>query len=316
MKLFIHLLNKISNKIKQPNNILNLELSYSLVNNDYYYIDHYLKCHLTQINSYFINDANDNKLLRSASKNNNIKLVNFLLKYGFNNNFGCEYALCNSAHNGNFKIVKILIKNGVNVHFRDNEALLNSICRNHFRIAKFLIQNDANPKDEYLLNICFQNNYPKMINLLLKNITNFNEVKNDCLQSASKYGHLRLVKFLLKNKADINNSSALHSASLNGKIEIVDYLLQNNADANNSSLEILSEGGNFEMIELLLKHKANVQDKNDYALIKAYEYNDLEIVKLLLQYKADIHYDYCLKQSYRDMNFKMVEILLKYGKQP
>lgn len=54
MLLHIHLLNKVQEKLKQPYNNLNLELSETLSYNNFYSIDKYFKYYLTEINKYEI----------------------------------------------------------------------------------------------------------------------------------------------------------------------------------------------------------------------------------------------------------------------
>lgn len=114
------------------------------------------------------------------------------------------------------------------------------------KVAELLIKKGAdNVVDQHgltPLHWAFYNNRPKIVEVLVKNKTDFNTVyKNGwtLLHWAAKEGHIEVVRALIDRNADINEvdkkgykCTPLHWAAKEGHTEIVDILIKNNADFN------------------------------------------------------------------------------------
>ena len=110
-------------------------------------------------------------------------------------------------------------------------------------------------------------------------------INNDLINS-SKDGHLEVVKYLIKNGANVHamNDKALICASNNGHLEIVKYLIKNGANVhadNDYALRYASNNGHLEIVKYLIKNGANVHAMNDLSLGWASKNGYLEIVKYL-----------------------------------
>jgi ankyrin repeat protein len=113
------------------------------------------------------------------------------------------------------------------------------------------------------------------------------------IQTASKNGHLELIKYLVSiqsysmNLADVtaNNNCAIQYASKNGHLEIVKYLVSQKADVtanNNYAIQWASKNGHLETVKYLVSQGADVTANNNYAIQYASWYGHLEIVKYLV----------------------------------
>ena len=117
------------------------------------------------------------------------------------------------------------------------------------------------------------------------------------LHKACYGGNLNLVRTLiLKHKADINarddqNNTPLHVAALCGKEEVVYVLIQEfDCDTRvkgafgRSLLQSACNGGSVNLVRtLILKHKADIEDKNDTPLHVAAFHGKEEVVSVLIE---------------------------------
>ena len=115
------------------------------------------------------------------------------------------------------------------------------------------------------------------------------------LMMASKKGHLEVVKYLVKEGADINQVSryertALIEASENGHLEIVKYLIKIGVDIsaknvnNYTALMLASGSGHIEVVRYLIEKGVDIHNKGEYgttALEAASTNRHNDIVKLL-----------------------------------
>lgn len=117
---------------------------------------------------------------------------------------------------------------------------------------------------------------------------------------ASQNGCNEIVKYLINNNADINQTfkgaTPLWIASQQGHIDIVESLLDANCDVNNrigtgeTPLYVASQNGHLEIVKMLLKNKAEIEFTHDDGmtpLYKASEKGHERVVKILLENKAN-----------------------------
>jgi len=128
------------------------------------------------------------------------------------------------------------------------------------------------------------------------------------LMAASNAGKIEIVKYLVKNGADINlndeseyGGSALFNASAEGHLEIVKYLVDNGADINlqvtTGSTALMMASDDIEIVKYLIENGADVNIQNyegTTALvwassIKRNELKSLELIKYLIENGADVN---------------------------
>jgi ankyrin repeat protein len=128
------------------------------------------------------------------------------------------------------------------------------------------------------------------------------------LHSASREGHIAVVRSLLKCGVDVDalgrwNQSPLQLASLGGCLDVLQYLLDHGADPNFHDDEDITPlrraavGGCLENVRVLLEHHADAsaQDKEGFTAIHAVLLDGgpkgdyPQIVRLLLEYGANLN---------------------------
>ncbi|MFM2200354.1 MAG: hypothetical protein RL769_409 [Pseudomonadota bacterium] len=128
-------------------------------------------------------------------------------------------------------------------------------------------------------------------------INSLNYYQETALMIASQYGHLEVVKELIKGGANVNlatnaGQSVLMLALINGKLEIAKKLIEAVENVNHedvygiTALMIASRSGYSEVVKELIKKNAeiNTKDKSGYtALIVASQYGHFEVVKELIK---------------------------------
>lgn len=121
------------------------------------------------------------------------------------------------------------------------------------------------------------------------------------LTCATKNGHFEVVEFLINNKADVNGGlgGALYHAVLSDNLKIAKFLINNGANVNDidhlANRPLMQAAHNksdsFEIIKLLVDHKANIDAQNKYghtALMLAIASNKFKAAEFLANRGADI----------------------------
>ncbi|KAF7341235.1 Vegetative incompatibility protein HET-E-1 [Mycena venus] len=184
------------------------------------------------------------------------------------------------------------------------------------------------------LNYCCIKGYIKCVCCLIGNGVDLNRESREGspLSLASYHGHKDIVRFLLKNGANLNLvcgefGSALAAASYGGEAEIIHLLLENGADVNlaggeyGSALGAASFMDNAEILHLLLKNGANVNlagGKYGSALGAASIMEREMIVHLLLENGANVNlaggeYGSALAAASYGNEAEIIHLLLKKG---
>ncbi len=188
-----------------------------------------------------------------------------------------------AATMGRLECLRILYEDGVDLTKRDGfgrTMLSLAATRGHHNIIEQLIQ------------------YGCKVNEIDANGTS-------PLIQASGTGHLAAVLVLLNHKPNVNFTnkkiggvSALSTATKNGHLKIMKALLSNGGDANiydknrDTPLILAAENRNFDCVKLLLSHNACVNAtnaNNETAICKAAQHCETEIVRLLIQHSARVN---------------------------
>ena len=219
-------------------------------------------------------------------------------------------ALIIASENGHTGIVKLLLQCGANVDHRNSRgwtALMKASencdgdCK--LEIIDLLLAHDAQvdlqSNEGYTaLMVAAQNSRAKVATKLVR-----------------EYGAI----VGLKQKH--SSRTALMEASESGSIDIVKLLIEYGADDLGWALVLAILNKHNDIIELLLKHSAQVDDQNwslfltQPPLVLAIEKGDADIVKLLLEHGAQQGIGQAITYAICNKNAEIVKILSEHGAQ-
>ncbi|KAF9871950.1 hypothetical protein CkaCkLH20_10582 [Colletotrichum karsti] len=179
-----------------------------------------------------------------------------------------QFPLMAAAGNGDLGIVKSLISSGAAVNVRGKD---------HWR------QEHASP-----LHAAAAGNYLDVVILLLSfgtAIDSCGETFGALLELAARYGHLKVLRYLLSAGDRVGAEAAVNSAVRNNHVEIMQELLAVEAPIPTTVLATACRLGHLKMIEFLLERVIDIENSQD-ALDEAFEVADDSCMKLLLSYTS------------------------------
>jgi ankyrin repeat protein len=261
-----------------------------------------------------------NTILHFAAYYNYIPFMKWLLNRGLNIKQRTKtenaLALHIASLQGHLEAVKILIEaeiSTINARTRDKStALYLAASRNHKEIVEFLIKKGAS------INIQIQNGWT-------------------ALHFAAYQGYLEVVDILLHYRAKchiktkLEKELPLHTAIRGGHIETVKFLLKNKTQINTKTafqdtpLHLAAVGGNVAISDLLINKEVNLNEVNKFgntALHLAAGYGHMPLVKYLIAQGAGLEVrntrggETPLHMAIQSGNFALVSFLLSKGAQP
>lgn len=257
--------------------------------------------------NYFFENFKINKLeiLIDAVENNNLNLIKFIMKKGFDlrtideNNELIHTPLYAAIKLKNFEIAKFLIENGHPTFW----TVYKSCLKGTLEDVKFLFNNGADFEFENgeILNISiFENKYDIVKYLIKKGAIINNDLENDApfvisMINAITFSDLKMPKLLIDNGADVNISDSQALITICEEYNDDDY--------------------SYEAVKFLIKNGINIHARNEEALIVSCMFGGLDIVKLLIKHGADINAQngqpiyYARQNGYQEI----VDYLIKKG---
>ena len=259
-----------------------------------------------------LNDANWTPL-NFASLKGHLAIVRFLIDNGADvdsiSNEG-RTPLHSAARNGHLDVVKLLLESGADFNIRDDDAKTawdKAFENGQLEVANFLsgcisatIALGGVLKPSPSTPILRPPNRPDTVRLMWKRM----EINDEWtpLQTAAQYGQLDIVRSLLDEGSDVNETdnlrmTALHAASASGRLEIAKLLVERGAHVNSRSingwtpLQNASKHGHAEITRLLLDHGAEVNVKTrrmQTALHLASDVGCFRTTLLLVEHGADL----------------------------
>jgi ankyrin repeat protein len=224
--------------------------------------------------------ANDS--LQGAAQNGNMEMIHLIEDHGFPMNENTYYrALKAAAINGQLEVMEYFFRKGADPNYVDNRFADNAS----------------------LLEICASNGNLEAVQLLKKYGATIETDDSDALANAVSAGNYDIAEYLIANRMNINSYSKTHN---NPKLF--------------SAWHAASEHGYFDLIKLLLKNGADVNDKYT-AMLVCYAKGSTRITKYLIDNGADVNLQqsdgtaalHIAAQNHRTENVRM---LLAAGADP
>lgn len=212
-------------------------------------------------------------------------------------------ALYYAIKNNNIKMVKLLLKYGANPNEFDSLSL--AFKTKNLPMIKLLLSYKANINKSNILKLAFQNKNKKLINYLLK-IHNLKFKQSD-LNNAVKYGSLKDIKILLK-KGLKTNEKTFEYALERGNKKIINYLYTHSKiPVNTKILEIIVNKNMFPLYKNIIKNKPISCDQIE----EVAKLNNKKYINLMKKYKSK-KIKKCIKgleyylQDYTNPNFDWI----------
>lgn len=231
-----------------------------------------------------------------------------------------ETVLHHAVLNNNLPIIQILLKYEANINAKNRDGktpLYFAIECNNIKISQFLLENEARVNDKMnhgltALHSAIIQRAEDSVELLLNYGAEVNAKDiygKTPLHLAARLNYLdektmdRIVKLLLDKGANVNDhtnsgETAFHCAVINGNERLVRLFLEHGANVNNKNYEGKSplhcaiQYSNTNIVKLLLDRGALIDDQTSdgkLALHVAVAVEDENMVKILLDYNADVN---------------------------
>jgi ankyrin repeat protein len=234
--------------------------------------------------------CNDDSLLITASKIDNVEMIIFLIDMGCDINQKCDHIVNEAIYRGNLNIIKYL----VNIEFEHviirHDNLLTAIRRNALNIIPYMIDLGVDiraNKDIALLTAAIDYQQD-IVRLLINQGANIHACDDMPLYNTVKNGCLELTQFLVDSGAN-HNIDAFLTAVKYGHLHICKYLLSIGVEVSDISnlFKIVTGKGYLDILRLLVDINSQVNITKDIVL-SIIKYDNLEILKFLMGHGADI----------------------------
>ena len=252
------------------------------------------------------------------------------------NNYG-ETALMVASSVGCTEVAKVLLDQGAEVDKQDikeRTALVIASFYGHYETVKLLLEFGANvnikASDNHAtaLTMASRQQHNKIVDLLLEYGAKDDQGIALAHLATSKEVHINIIKLLLEQvaiKADDSRwmQVAVNGASRNGRIDIIKLLLEHGADNLGWALTLAILNKHSDIVELLLKCGAQVDDENwsdinglnRPPLVEAVKKEDTDMVSLLLKHGARDGLGWAITEAIFNEHTEIIQILSEYGAQ-
>ncbi|XP_053596743.1 ankyrin-1-like [Microplitis demolitor] len=320
-------INQISNKA--------MPLYWAVYKQNYQIVEYLIDCN-AHVNIF----CKDETLLYHAVIRGHIKIVELLLENGAKvnavNDSG-ETALIAAVLGNNLELMKILINAGAQVNLRNNKhhlPLHRAVQRRNYSITRYLIEqgadiNSVRFNSTPLTNACSVGS-KDIAELLIKNgaVIDDGRICMTALGIACQQADFELVELLVNFGASVDFLSddatplywAVKSKNLNFVKYFIDYGVKdiNAGHWGNTPLFLAIGNQDLNIVELLLEHRATMENNGPVALGLAIKTRNLKLVELILHAEGlDINAPGLGTQTpleivVQDQNVELMKLLLNY----
>ncbi|XP_046337771.2 ankyrin repeat domain-containing protein 17-like [Haliotis rufescens] len=296
-----------------------------------------------------VNKKGDN-LLHSASRGGHVEVVKFVLSQGTLsiNSRGWKRMTpaMTAADKGHKEVVELLVRKGADVSLLDigHDTLLHLACRGgHVEVVKFVLSqgmvsiNSRGWEKMTPVITAAEKGHKEVVELLVKegaDVTLVNKKGDNLLHSASRGGHVEVVKFVLSqgtlsiNSRGWKRMTPAMTAADKGHKEVVELLVRKGADVSlldighDTLLHLACRGGHVEVVKFVLSQgmvSINSRGwKKMTPVITAAEKGHTEVVELLVKEGADVTLvnkkgDNLLHSASRGGHVEVVKFVLSQG---
>lgn len=258
------------------------------------------------------------ELVEHASQYNEADCVKFLIfECGLNLT---EKAICNFCLNHNFKFIEYFIR-----HSKNKKATHTMLFKVVFDSLKLDVIKERNKHirnkiDSFLLSRT-KYVYVKLIMLLLKDGSDYQQFANDIFLAIILFGRINQVRELC-DKYGFNNSNmvnqGLNYAAAFGKKNVAEYLIKKGADISRKSyspLRIASRYCKLNMVNFLIHKGAKPSLAGLNMSFPVFQKRGIAVVKLLIKHGANIHenQEEAMRSACLNGNIRIVKYLVKQG---
>ena len=232
MKIFMYLMDKKGlNKIIGGQEKFNAEIIHKAHSGQFDFIYHCIKADVTLYD--FDIHMEDDMLLTAAARNNEMKLVKYLVDNDADVHARGDHALRSAASSGNLAIVKYLLDNDADIHAWGDECIRTAAAKEDIKIIHLLVDNGA---DIFNRPEKFSNNFSCAFDIAI-NKANILMIKYFCEKRPEIFTDKRKDVFdrsikLLKENSHYNKVSGEEDYK-NRYDKIIDYLESKKTDYNN-----------------------------------------------------------------------------------
>lgn len=233
------------------------------------------------------------------------------------------------VNNGCVTYLQLFIKHGLDIHF-DNEYILMLCTETYeknayykidtYNLLKFLIDNNADIhclNDKPLRLACMYRNF-KNVKLLVENGANIAARDYEAIDHAIEYERKDILKYLLKNCKDTEDSYPLMIACKYGYLDIVELLIERGFDVHyhdDKGLVYASSKGYIDIVKLLVKNGANINANSDEPFMNAVRNGNYDVVKFLIKKRSDVYanIEKAIEISKKNDHLKLYNYLQKFN---
>ena len=215
-------------------------------------------------------------------------------------------ALIKASEKKDLKKVMKLITLGADVNYKDTNnrtPITEALYYNRMEIVEVLLKNgakvDFNSEElKYILYHSIESGYNEVFKFLLNNGVNPNsKYISEGGENLSFSSSLEISKLLIEHGAEVNSKDVygytpLIRAVIKDYKDIVELLLKNKANVNartNDSFTALVYAKSKEVAELLIEYGANIDEKLNYGFTPLMLTNNKEIAELLIKHGAKLN---------------------------
>ncbi|OMJ26567.1 putative ankyrin repeat protein [Smittium culicis] len=224
----------------------------------------------------------------NAIKNNNLDIIQFFDKSGFNISVNVDEWLEMSSEFSSQAAISYFLKRGANTHYNKCSSIKRSIIKHRFESTKILFESGCTCE-------C---------------------IEDDVVCAGYNTNNVNFIGLMVLNNCDlnVNNGFPLINACVNGRNEVSEFMLKMGASpyvANSRPLKSAINTRKASLVKLILSYSKKLHYGYEDGLFNACKKNEYEIVCLLLKHNDKVTINKLqLMEVFKEGNIKIIELIL------